>query len=167
MADPRTPLDRSASLLIISLLLAGCAAATPAGSANGSAASGSASQNEPTPDPTLASTTVEANEAPPGAISIVMAQYLRFIPDAVTAKAGTVVFFLRNDSGGDVEVHDFVIGRALHEPLARTPHVEHGKAVVFTVEGLTPGTYTFWCSIRAGDDDHAWYGMKGTLTVTS
>lgn len=95
----------------------------------------------------------------------------RFLPDHVTVKAGTVVFFLENvpgDSGPYFNpTHNLQVGPALDEVLAGTPDVKVGEKVTFTVEDLTPGTYVYWCSVPTLDQkDHARYGMVGMLTVT-
>lgn len=74
--------------------------ALPAASSSPRTASPSptAGTPEPTPAPRLASTSEEASEAPPDAISIDMGAFgpPRFAPDQVMAKAGEVVFFLEN-----------------------------------------------------------------------
>ncbi len=89
-------------------------------------------------------------------------------PDELTAKAGTVAFFLANVpepwAGPD---HDFLIGPSIGKVLVASPSVDRNDALVFTVEGLTPGSYVFWCSIVAPDGvSHASRGMVGTLTIT-
>ena len=88
----------------------------------------------------------------------------RFVPDQVTAKAGTVAFFIQNvrPSLFMAQDHNMAIGPEIHKVLARSPFVRVDKAAVLTVEGLTPGTYTFWCEIGV----HAAEGMVGTLTIT-
>ncbi len=50
--------------------------------------------------------------------------------------------------------------------LARSPTLLANEAATFTVAGLTPGTYTFWCSVQHEGGSHASDGMVGTLTVT-
>ena len=119
--------------------------------------------------PTLEATVEEASEAPAGAIEILMTFGPKFEPEEVTAQAGDVVFFLRNDKGeGPPAVHNFLIGRALDSPpLAASPTLMHGESIVFTVYGLEAGTYTYWCTLPSPDGaPHSQYGMLGTLTVT-
>jgi uncharacterized cupredoxin-like copper-binding protein len=85
---------------------------------------------------------------------------------SVSAKAGTVVFYLVNrDPNSDADQpHDMVVTSAASiDPIARSDHIEPGKSEVFTIENLPPGTYPFHCSV----DGHAMSGMKGTLTVTA
>jgi plastocyanin len=119
-----------------------------------------------TPIPTLTSTTEAATVAPSGAVSIKMTEDAgpRFAPDVVTAKAGTVAFFLTNvlnTDAGPID-HSMAIGPELHKPLAGSTFIHVENSAVFTVEGLTPGTYRFWCQVQ----DHAAKGMVGTLTIT-
>lgn len=103
----------------------------------------------------------------------------RFQPDNVTAKAGTVVFFLENvPSATLLPDHNMRIGPACvsfypdgsvrtGHVLAGTPDIGPKEMATFTVNGLTPGTYVFWCSVEAGDaGNHASNGMVGILTIT-
>ena len=91
-----------------------------------------------------------------------------YMPAGVSVPAGDVTFFLTNRSVG---VHTFAIGRGQldfvgeyvrNTPLAASSPVSIGKSVTFTVYGLPAGTYSVWCTIS----NHAFEGMKGTLTVT-
>jgi plastocyanin len=129
----------------------------------------------PSPSPTdgpvatLAATAEPASEAPAGAIELLMTFGPKFVPSEATAKAGTVMFFLHNDPGdGFLVEHDFVLGRTLDSPpLAASPKVLAYRSITFTIEGVTPGTYTYWCSVRGGDGkSHSSLGMVGSLTVT-
>jgi plastocyanin len=53
------------------------------------------------------------------------------------------------------------------QALAATPHVAANQTVAFTVNGLAPGTYVFWCSVeQPAGGNHAANGMLGTLTIT-
>ena len=104
---------RNVLLVAVTISIAGCAAAgqttstSPAAptSPDGALVSCAPTSNPtagPTPMPTLASTTVKASEAPAGAIPMKMTavdEGPRFKPEHVTAKAGTVVFFLENVPG--------------------------------------------------------------------
>ena len=84
----------------------------------------------------------------------------RFSPAELTVEAGDAVFFLSNVSQG---LHTFAIG-----PVDRSSHcalstrVKVGDPAAFTVQGLKPGTYSFWCTV----EDHAVLGMIGTITVS-
>lgn len=150
--------------IVMALLLLGACGTQPAESTSQSptATASAAESTTPTPLPTLTATTAEASEAPPGAITIEMLFGPKFDPKEATAKAGTVVFFLHNPDPGGGESHNFNIGPELHKPLAMSPILRLGQAVVFTVEGLEPGTYTYWCTFNG----HEAFGMVGTLTVT-
>lgn len=87
----------------------------------------------------------------------------RFDPETVTSKAGTVVFFLQNAPHPLFsDDHNMAIGPRLYQARARSAFVHQTKAAVFTVDGLTPGTYRFWCEVRG----HAANGMVGTLTIS-
>jgi plastocyanin len=128
----------------------------------------------PTPAPTLASTSTVATKAPKGAIPVVLTAIDPdhglpvFQPDNLTAKAGTVVFFLQNvpPPWGSPD-HNMWIGPSIGVPLAGSTDLKPKTNVIFTVKGLTPGSYMFWCTIAAPDGNtHASYGMKGTLTIT-
>jgi plastocyanin len=81
------------------------------------------------------------------------------MPDALTAAAGDVVFFLDNASPG---IHMLAIGPNLDTPLAVSSSVRVGHSAVFTVHGLDAGEYAIWCPV----DNHAAEGMVGTLTVS-
>lgn len=86
----------------------------------------------------------------------------RFAPDHVTAKAGTVIFFLQNSPHPFfLSDHNMAIGPRIYRVFARSSYVHAYKSAVLTVEGLTAGTYTFWCEVTG----HAANGMVGTLTI--
>jgi plastocyanin len=119
--------------------------------------------------PTLAFAVESADEAPAGAIEILLTFGPKFEPEEVTASAGTIVFFLQNDQGdGPPAVHNFLLGTSIEEPpLASSPILAPGEAILFTVDGVEPGTYLYWCTVPSPDgQSHAYYGMVGTLTVT-
>ena len=157
-------------LVAVVLVTGGCGApaaptATVATSPTIPVSTGAASPSPvvETAAPTLAATSEEASSAPPGAISVDMGAFgpPRYVPDQVTVRTGEVVFFLRNVGDRYEGFHDFVIGPALYQALARSPALEGGDAVIFTIEDLPRGDYTFWCEIER----HASLGMVGTLTV--
>ncbi len=84
----------------------------------------------------------------------------QFSPAKLTVKAGNAVFFLSNMSHGSG--HTLAIGpvdRSSH--CAKSNMVAIGDTAAFTVQGLKPGTYAFWCTV----DGHAAEGMVGTITV--
>jgi plastocyanin len=161
-------------LVALAIAIGGCGAAgatTSTTTTSPTAASAVAPTPAPTAIPTLASTTEEASEAPAGAIPIIMSEpnaNPSYQPDHVTAKAGTVVFFLENVPGTIASPdHNMRIGPAIGQVLAGTPRIRANEKATFTVQDLTPGTYAFWCSVTAPDgNSHAYYGMVGTLTIT-
>ncbi len=127
------------------------------------------------PVPTLASTSVVASKAPKGAIPVVMtavgdSEHGKpvYQPDKITAKAGTVVFFIQNVPPAWASPdHNMQIGPSVGTSLAGSTDVNRNENVIFTVNDLMPGTYTFWCSIVApGGTTHASFGMVGELTIT-
>jgi plastocyanin len=89
-------------------------------------------------------------------------------PNNLTAKAGTVVFYLENvPAVFAAPDHNMQIGGSVGDTLAGSTDVKHGDKVIFTVKDLTAGTYIFWCSIIGPDGStHANRGMVGTLTIT-
>ena len=128
----------------------------------------------PKPAATLAVTIDRESQAPADAVLIKMivdsaTARPHFEPDRITAKAGTVVFFLENITGtlGPSD-HNMLIGPAIRQELARTPTIHANETATFTVKDLTPGSYVFWCSVKDAHDpiDHASEGMVGTLTIT-
>ena len=150
-------------VLIVAVWLAGCAAPIASLPASGTAAETSSPSQLATPTaiPTLEATTEEAAEAPPDAIPVIVGPGPDFVPADISAPAGTVVFFL--DARPADVLHNMVIAiDAGDVPLAKSANLEAGQAVIFTVHGLEPGTYEFWCSFPG----HFESGMKGTLTIT-
>jgi plastocyanin len=111
----------------------------------------------------VATTEPAASVAPPGAVTVSMTSFM-FMPMSPTAKAGTVVFFLKDDDPltAPVDSHNLVIASDLGHPLASSDYVYRGKPAVFTVQGLAAGHYVIWCSVP----NHANNGMVGTLTLT-
>jgi plastocyanin len=79
-----------------------------------------------------------------------------FALDASQVRAGKVTFLVKNDGAMP---HDFVIQG--HGVDQKTGMLKPGHSVSLTVD-LKPGIYTYRCTILG----HAFFGMKGTLTVT-
>jgi len=184
---------RTLFVVVLALDLGGCGQAatstssssptatesTAAASPNALSPSPSAATPVPTPEatplPTLASTSKVATTAPNGAIPVVMtavgdSEHSKpvYQPDQLTAKAGTVIFFLQNvpPSWASPD-HNMWIGPSIGQALAGSADVNRNESVIFTVNGVTPGTYAFWCSILAPSGaTHASFGMVGTLTIT-
>jgi plastocyanin len=157
------------------LVVAGCSqsAAAPSQSTTAAPASapigGTAASASPKATPEFNSTMASATSAPAGAVTIELSgPPPHYVPAGVSATAGDVTFFLTNRSVG---AHTLAIGHGPLEmvgefvrntPVAASSAVNIGKSATFTVYGLPAGTYAIWCTIS----NHAFEGMRGTLTVT-
>lgn len=150
---------------------AGGGASTPLGTATGTPVvtpPDAGATPTAVPIATFATTWERALEAPTGAVAIDMTFVTdkpRFQPNAVTATAGTLTFFLRNVRYLTA-VHDFRLGPELLQAQAASPKLQASQSIAFTVGDVPPGTYTFWCDITLGGVSHYQEGMVGTLTVT-
>jgi plastocyanin len=85
--------------------------------------------------------------------------------------ADSAVFFLvyEGESGPPGASHNLLIGPDLPPgaALVSSPLLNRGESFVFTVTGLEPGEYRFWCTYSDGPSGSHWArGMVGTLTVT-
>ncbi len=159
------------------VVLAGILAIMASGCGTGATASSSASSEPASPTPesapsaegstaTLLPTTMTpADEPPPGAIVIHLGPGPVFDPEQVTASGETLTFFFDASEINPGSTHNFKIGENLPPaaPLAESDFVERSESAVFTVTGLPPGTYRYWCSV----DEHHSVGMIGTLIVES
>lgn len=159
--------SRTIAPALLALALAACAA-TPAETPEQTDTASNSPTNSESAAPTLRATTVEATDAPAGAISVVLTDDPGFDPNEITAEAGDLVFFLHSDQANQGIVHNFFLGSDVHSPpLAKGPTLQRGESAIFTVYGIEPGTYTYWCSVPGRDGQGHWYnGMIGTLTVT-
>ncbi|HEX2193700.1 MAG TPA: cupredoxin domain-containing protein [Candidatus Limnocylindria bacterium] len=159
------------TVLVVSVVAGGCAqsATSPSASASASQAPSETTDASPTPEPTsalLPSTTEPADEAPQGAVVIHVGPGPKFSPERVRVQAGEeLAFFLDATEINEGSAHNFKIGPDLppEAPLAESDFIQRGESVVFTVTGLEPGTYRFWCSV----EEHHRFGMHGTLVVES
>jgi uncharacterized cupredoxin-like copper-binding protein len=124
-------------------LLAACGGSS-ATTSNGTAAAYSAPASQA--KTAAAATTLHLSADPGGA--------LRFAPNALSAKAGTVTLVMKNPSSAGmphgVAIQDHGSGKV----------VSPGGTSTVTAK-LAPGTYTFLCPVPG----HAEAGMTGTLTV--
>jgi plastocyanin len=96
---------------------------------------------------------------PSGSIKVTMTEF-KFDPSAINAPAGKVVFYLVN--AGNNTSHDLVIRDSTGARVAGSELVSAGDSVVFTVDNIAAGTYTYFCA----QPGHEASGMKGVLTVT-
>ena len=95
---------------------------------------------------------------PAGSIKVTMTEF-KFDPATISVTHGKAVFYLVN--AGTVQ-HDMVIADASGNRVAGSDLVSAGDTLVFTVDNIAAGTYTFYCS----QPGHRDAGMQGTLTVT-
>ena len=111
----------------------------------------------------LPTTMTPADEAPDWAIVISLGPGPVFEPENVTGQGEALTFFLDASEINEGSAHNFTIGPELPPaaPLAESDFIQRGESAVFTVTGLAPGTYAFWCSV----EEHHSLGMTGTLVV--
>jgi plastocyanin len=95
---------------------------------------------------------------PAGSIKVTLTEYT-FDPSTISVPAGKVVFFLVN--AGAVS-HDIIIRDNSGTRIAGSELVSAGDTLVFTVDDLPAGTYTFFCD----QPGHEASGMKGMLKVS-
>jgi plastocyanin len=159
---------RPLALVLLAALTACASGGTEGTAVTAPTTTEESASSEPSAAPTLSTTFVEQSRAPEGAIEILML-FPKFEPKVASAEAGTVAFFLKNERG-DVRplLHNFLLGTAIDAPpLAVSPILASETSGTFTVHGLEPGTYTYWCTVPSGDGTpHYQLGMVGTLTVT-
>jgi plastocyanin len=96
---------------------------------------------------------------PAGSLKVTMTEF-KFDPATLNAPAGKVVFFLVNAGNGTS--HDFVIRDSSNNRIAGSQLISAGDSFVFTVDNITAGTYTYFCS----QPGHEASGMHGVLTIT-
>jgi len=99
-----------------------------------------------------------ASGQPAGSIKVTLTEY-SFDPSAINAPSGKIVFYLVN--AGTVS-HDMIIRDSSNHRVDGSELISSGDALVFTVDQIAAGTYTFYCD----QTGHEASGMKGTLTVT-
>jgi plastocyanin len=100
------------------------------------------------------------NPQPAGSIMVTMTEY-KFDPSTIQVASGKVVFYLVN--AGNNQSHDMIIKDSAGKIVAGSSLVTAGDTLVFTVDTIAPGAYTFICD----QPGHEQSGMKGTLTVTT
>ena len=157
---------RNRALVPLALLsVASAGGCAPAG--NPPASTAAVITASPTPTAAAVSGTTEPMAvAPDGSVRVtVTSDSVRFDPEEISVRSGPVTFFIVNDNAGvsggqshQLSIGDEVGGRS----LAASAPVAPGQSAAFTVTGLEPGDYAFWCFIH----EHYTFGMVGTLTVT-
>lgn len=94
---------------------------------------------------------------PAGSVKVVMTEF-KFDPSTISVKPGKATFFLVNAGG---VAHNMIVLDAVGKRVAASELVQAGNSSVFTVDGLTAGSYRIICD----QPGHEAAGMKGTLTV--
>jgi plastocyanin len=95
---------------------------------------------------------------PDGSIKVTMTEF-KFDPPTVSAPNGKVVFYLVNAGSTS---HDLIIRDSSNTRISGSELISAGDTVVFTVDSIPAGTYTYFCD----QSGHEASGMKGTLTIT-
>jgi plastocyanin len=95
---------------------------------------------------------------PAGSIQVTMTEF-KFDPSTITHASGNIVFWLVNSG---TTQHDMAIRDSSGKTIAQSDLVSAGDTFAFDVNGITAGTYTFFCT----QPGHEASGMKGTLTAT-
>jgi plastocyanin len=96
---------------------------------------------------------------PSGSLEIVMTGGA-FNPKGPQVSAGYASFYLVNPSTSSAP-HQMTILNASGRVLAASAQVAVETAALFTVRGMKPGSYEFYCAI----DGHRAEGMTGILDV--
>jgi len=125
----------------------------------GLAACGGSSNNDTTAastPPATTSTPAAAGGASTVAISTPSGSALAFNQKTVSTKAGSVTVDFDNVQSLS---HDVAVADSSGKVLGQTDLVSSGTAS--TTVDLTPGTYTFYCTVPG----HREAGMQGTMTV--
>jgi plastocyanin len=161
-------------LAILGIALASAACGGQVASQSSLPSASIALTDSPSPEPAVQATFEPADAAPAGAVTIMVnSDTIRFHPDEVTVSADSAVFFLvhAGPSAVGARRHILHIGPELPPgaALVSSPLLDPGESFVFTVTGLEPGEYRFWCTNSDGplaSSSHYARGMVGTLTVT-
>jgi plastocyanin len=95
---------------------------------------------------------------PAGSTKVTLTEF-KFDPGTVSVPHGKVVLYLVN---AGTTSHDLIIRDSSSSRVAGSDLISAGDSVVFTVDNLPAGTYTFFCD----QPGHEAAGMKGTLTAT-
>jgi plastocyanin len=95
---------------------------------------------------------------PAGSIKVTLTEF-KFDPSTISAPSGKVVFYLVN---AGTTSHDLIIRDASNNRVGGSDLMSAGDALVFTVNSIAAGTYTYFCD----QSGHEASGMKGVLTIT-
>ncbi|HKW08316.1 MAG TPA: cupredoxin domain-containing protein [Candidatus Dormibacteraeota bacterium] len=98
------------------------------------------------------------NSQPSGSIQVTLTEF-KFDPSTITHASGNIVFWLVNSGSTQ---HDMAIRDSNGKTLFTSELVSAGDTKEFDVNGITAGSYTFYCT----QSGHEQSGMHGTLTVS-
>ncbi len=107
--------------------------------------------------PTSTATAEARPTAPDGAIKVSLTDFA-ITPATLTAKAGSVVFFVTNDGKTP---HNLTLLDSAKKDAGHTADLSPGKTAVLTVT-LAAGSYHIDCSLPG----HESLGMSGTVAVS-
>jgi len=99
-----------------------------------------------------------SSSQPAGSIKVTLTEY-KFDPSTLSAPSGKVVFYLVN---AGTTSHDLIIRDSSNNRVDSSELISAGDTVVFTVNSIPAGTYTYFCD----QTGHEAAGMKGTLTIS-
>ena len=153
MRTTRSFLEIASFGALIALAAACSQGTTGGGSASATPAATSA------PDTAAPTTSAPAAKptAPDGAIKVSLTDFA-ITPSTLTAKSGSVVFFVTNDGKTP---HNLTILDATKKDVGHSADLGAGQAAVLTVT-LAAGTYHIDCSLPG----HESLGMSGSLVVS-
>ena len=137
------------------LLITFAAVALLAACSQGTSGGGAAAPT--TAAPTSTATAEARPTAPDGAIKVSLTDFA-ITPATLTAKAGSVVFFVTNDGKTP---HNLTLLDSAKKDAGHTADLSPGKTAVLTVT-LAAGSYHIDCSLPG----HESLGMSGTVTVS-
>ena len=95
---------------------------------------------------------------PAGSTRVTLTEF-KMDPGTVSVGSGKVVFYVVN---AGTTSHDMIIRNSANLRVAGTGLLSAGDSVIFTIDNLPAGTYTYFCDVTGHDAS----GMHGTVTVT-
>ena len=150
-----------ATLALYLVTLSACGASVHEATAEPVAAEESETPSlSPSAVATVAATTEPADSPPAGAVDVQLGQGSVFHPSTLEVPAGEVITFFLHAPPDNQQPHNMAIREGL-TVVARSAFLDGGESAVFTVVGLSPGAYRFYCEF----EDHLAEGMAGDLTV--
>ena len=144
---------------LVALVVAGCGSSDNGGSTGGGGADtsssgggayGGGSAGKSSGSSSSGTETLKLAADPGGA--------LKYDKSTLTAKTGNVTIDFDNPSSATAPHAVEVEGNGVEQA---SDTIDPGNKTSVTIDGLKPGTYTFYCPV----DGHKQAGMEGTLTV--